>query len=52
MVIRIFFLIGGNNIKYPYPKESVETLKNKIANFETIKILVIDNNDKMKKINI
>ena len=48
----IFFLIGGNNIKYPYPKESVETLKNKIANFETIKILVIDNNDKMKKINI
>ena len=48
----INFLIGGKSITPPYPKESIETLKNKIINSETIRIVVVDNDDKMKQISI
>ena len=48
----IIFLVGGYSIIPPYPKESIETLKNNIANSETINIVVADSDDKMKKIAI
>ena len=48
----IFFLINGKNISPPYPKELVETLKNKVVDYETIRIVVQDNNDKMNTRNI
>ena len=47
----ILFLINGNNISFPYPKDSVETFKNKVVNSETIRIVVTDSNDKIRKIN-
>ena len=34
------FLINGECINPPYPQKSVENLKNKVANWETIKIIV------------
>ena len=48
----IIFLVGGNSIIPPYPKKSIETLKNNIANSETINIVVADSDDKMNKIAI
>ena len=45
----IYFLINGENITYPYPKKLIETLKTEIVNSITIKIVVYDNDDKMKK---
>ena len=45
----ILFLIEAKNIKPPYPKEPIETLINKIINLKTLKIVVIDYKDKMKK---
>ena len=48
----IIFLIGGKDIKPPYPQENIETLKDKITQSETIKIVVVDNDDKMKTIAI
>ena len=41
----IIFLIGGRSILPPYPNDTVETLKNRIVNSETIKIIVQNNND-------
>ena len=45
----IYFLINGENITYPYPKKLIETLKAGIVDSITIKIVVYDNDDKMKK---
>ena len=45
----IWFLIGGRNIIPPYPKEPIETLVDPIVKAETIKILVNDSEDKIKK---
>ena len=44
----IFFLVNGKSIVPPYPKDFVETLKNKFVNSGTIKIGVNDRDDKMK----
>ena len=44
----IFFLVNGKSIVQPYPKDFVETLKNKFVNSETIRICVNDSDDKMK----
>ena len=48
----IIFLIGGKHIVPPYPKENIATLKDKITKSGTIKIVVVDNDDKMKTIAI
>ena len=48
----ITFLIGSKIIVHPYPKDSVVTLKKRIANSRTIKIVVDDRNDKMKRIEV
>ena len=48
----ITFLIEDKTIIPPYPKESIESLKNKNTYSETIKIEVIYKDDKMKKIAI
>ena len=48
----IIFLIGGKHIVPPYPKENIATLKDKITKSGTIKIVVVDNDDKMKTIEI
>ncbi len=45
----IRFLISGECIQIPYPKKSVGTLINTYDNFKTIKNVVIDNEDKMRK---
>ncbi len=45
----ILFLIDGKNISPPYPKAPIETLINNVVKSKTIKIIVQDNNDKMKK---
>ena len=45
----ISFLINSKTITPPYPKESIETLKNTVANSETIRIVVNDSDNKMKK---
>ena len=44
----IFFLVNGKSIVPPYPKDFVETLKNKFVNSKTIRICVNDSDDKMK----
>ena len=41
----IIFLISGKLIVPPYPNDAVETLKNRIVNSKTIKIIVQNNND-------
>ena len=46
---KIVFLRNGNAIPIPYPKEPIETLKDKIVTLETFRIVVIDQEDKMKK---
>ena len=48
----IIFLIGNNSIVPPYPKDNISTLKNEITKSGTIKIVVVDNDDKMKIIAI
>ena len=46
---KIVFLRNGNAIPIPYPKEPIETLKNKGDTLETFRIVVIDQEDKMRK---
>ena len=41
----INFLINGECINPPYPQNSIENLKSKIVNSETIKIVVNENED-------
>ena len=48
----IIFLIEGKYIVPPYPKENIATLKSKITKSGTIRIVVADNDDKMKTIAI
>ena len=43
----IQLLVNGDNIRPPYTKDFVETLKSKHVNSESIKIIVIDNESKM-----
>ena len=46
---KIIFFIDGKKIAPPYPRESIETLKNKVLRSETIRIIVFDPEDKMRK---
>ena len=48
----IIFLRDAGCIVPPYPKDPIGTLINKQVNSRTIKIIVNDGDDKMKKINI
>ena len=45
----IIFLIRDNSIAPPYPKENISTLKNEITKSGTIKIVVVDNDNKMNQ---
>ncbi len=48
----IIFLRDRSCIMPPYPKDPIGTLINRQVNSRTIKIIVNDSDDKMKKINI
>ena len=45
----IIFLIRDNSIAPPYPNENISTLKNEITKSGTIKIVVVDNDNKMNQ---
>jgi hypothetical protein len=46
---KILFLRNGNAMPIPYSKEPIETLKNKGDTLDTFRIVVIDQEDIMKK---